>query len=169
MAKEFCACNSTVRQNWGTVKISNGEIACDFCRLPTKDQIHTPINSSTQEDVKKANEQWEQKRIEEKQRVKAERYSAGNLKEQAVKAAQETETTALLFRNYGVIVQWISGILSTLIFIGYLIAFPGGYKLLAFLFSLLVFAPIWLAGALLRGVSSYARFKALAYLASNQK
>jgi hypothetical protein len=168
-ADKFCGCNDTVRKNWGTVKSSTGEITCDFCQLPTKEQKHYPIKEYSKEDLVKANAKWEEERAAKKDKSLAEKYTVGTIKEQAEKAAKEADSNALLFRNYGVLIQWVGGILAVLIFIGYTFAFPSGYKLLAFLIAALIFAPFWFAGALLRGAASYVRFKALAYLADKSK
>jgi hypothetical protein len=164
-----CSCNSTVRKNWGTIKLPNGKIGCDFCQLPTQEQIHAPIKINTSEELSKEDAKWEEERLAKKKKAQEDRYSVGTINEQAEKAAKEADKNALLFRNYGVVIQWIGGILSILIFLGYTFAFPSGYKLLAFLFAALIFAPFWFAGALLRGAASYVRFKALAYLADKRK
>jgi hypothetical protein len=164
-----CSCNDTVRKNWGTIVLPNGKIGCDFCQLPTQDQIQNSISKSSPQDVLEANAKWELENKAKKKLAQAEKYSVGTLREQAEKAAREADRNALLFRNYGVVIQWAGGILAALIFIGYTFAFPSGYKLLAFLIAALIFAPFWFAGALLRGAASYVRFKALAYLADKSK
>jgi hypothetical protein len=166
---ETCSCNSTVRKNWGTVKLPNGKIGCDFCQLPTQDQVHNPISVKTPEDFLKEDSLRQEERLARRKQSQEARYTVGSIKEQAEKAAREADNNALLFRNYGVVIQWVGGILAALIFIGYTFAFPSGYKLLAFLIAALIFAPFWFAGALLRGAASYVRFKALAYLADKSK
>ena len=167
--EKFCSCTDTVRKNWGTVVLQNGKIGCDFCNLQTIEQVQIPIGKTTNVYSYKTDTEFARERAEKKKKTQSERYAIGTIKEQAEKAAKEADANALLFRNYGVLVQWVGGILATLIFVGYTFAFPSGYKLLAFLFAALIFVPFWFAGALLRGLASYVRFKALSYLASNSK
>jgi Flp pilus assembly protein TadB len=169
MTEHNCSCNSTVRKNWGTVKLPSGKIVCDFCQQPTEDQVHNPVTSKTTEDFLKEESLRQEERLVKRKQSQEAKYTVGSIKEQAEKAAREADNNALLFRNYGVVIQWVGGILAALIFIGYTFAFPSGYKLLALLIAGLIFAPFWFAGALLRGAASYVRFKALAYLADKNK
>ena len=100
-------------------------------------------------------------------------YRSGSYDIQAQKAALESSKNALTFRNIGVVLQWMGLLFASftyaVVYHRYLVI----NRPLAHVFAIggatVTFFIFWISGALYRGLASYIRFKALAYLAEKDK